>query len=232
MLTISPVLYRGELMFYMASLQDYSYHISQMVQQHAQSASLGEAQRGPRASSRRASRLWAARRSQGETGLLGAQPRVLERAASKAADLTAFHHARNLDRNSNPKPNPNPDPFTTQVSLTPSQFCRAAKHHQRGRRLQILGPLVRSKPAVYELDLEFPVPCVKEKTSPTATAVPQPIKVPPPARPHPPARTRPHPHARGSETPPLPPSSRTTPLPREIMPSLAPAASGLEQVGP
>ena len=159
---------------------------------------------------------------------------MLERTASKAADLTAFHHARNLDRNSNPKPNPNPDPFTTQVSLTPAQFCRAAKHHQRGRRLQILGPLVRSKPAVYELDLEFPVPSVKEKTSPTATAVPQPIKVPPPARPHPPARTRPHPHARGSETPPLRPSSRTAPLPREItLPSsLAPAASGLEQVGP
>ena len=87
--------------------------------------------------------------------------------------------------------NPNPDPFTSQVSLTPSQFCRAAKHHQRGRRLQILGPLVRSKPAVYELDLEFPVPSVKEKTSPTATAVPQPIKVPPPARPHPPAPSRP-----------------------------------------
>ena len=42
-----------------------------------------------------ACRLWAARHSQEEAGPLGAQPlpRVLERAASKAADGTAFDHA-------------------------------------------------------------------------------------------------------------------------------------------
>ena len=91
MLSISPVLYQGNVMFYMANLQDYSYHISQMV------------------------------------------------------------------------------------SLTPSQFCRAATHHQRGRRLQMLDPLVRSKPAIYEIDLEFPVPCSQGKTNVVA-ATPQPIK--------------------------------------------------------
>jgi len=91
MLSISPVLYQGNVMFYMANLQDYSYHISQMV------------------------------------------------------------------------------------SLTPSQFCRAATHHQRGRRLQMLDPLVRSKPAIYEIDLNFPVPCAQGKSAVVA-ATPQPIK--------------------------------------------------------
>ena len=49
---------------------------------------------GSCASSARAWWLWAARHSQEEAGPLGAQPlpRVLERAASKAADLTAFDH--------------------------------------------------------------------------------------------------------------------------------------------
>ena len=48
-------------------------------------------QLGSCASSGRAWRLWAARHSQGETGPLGAQPlpRVLDLAASKAADSTA-----------------------------------------------------------------------------------------------------------------------------------------------
>jgi len=91
MLSISPVLYQGNVMFYMANLQDYSYHISQMI------------------------------------------------------------------------------------SLTPSQFCRAATHHQRGRRLQMLDPSVRSKPAIYEIDLDFPVPCSQGKTNVVA-ATPQPIK--------------------------------------------------------
>ena len=49
-------------------------------------------QLGSCASSGRASRRWAARHSQEEAGPLGAQPspRVLKRAASKAADVTAF----------------------------------------------------------------------------------------------------------------------------------------------
>ena len=50
---------------------------------------------GPCASSGRAWRLWAARHSQEEAGPLSAQPlpRVLELAASKVADVTAFDHA-------------------------------------------------------------------------------------------------------------------------------------------
>ena len=49
-------------------------------------------QLGPCASSGHAWRPWAVRYSQGEAGPLGAQqmPRLLERAASKAADSTAF----------------------------------------------------------------------------------------------------------------------------------------------
>ena len=49
------------------------------------------------ASSGRAWRLWAARRSQEEAGPLGAQPLpwMLEPAASKAADFPAFDHAGN-----------------------------------------------------------------------------------------------------------------------------------------
>lgn len=90
MLSISPVLHQGNVMFYMANLQDYSYHMAQMV------------------------------------------------------------------------------------SLTPSQFCRVATHHQRGRRLQMLDAAGCAKPAIYETDLEFPVPS-QGKTNAVA-ATPQPIK--------------------------------------------------------
>eukprot|EP00964_Phaeocystis_antarctica_P049545 scaffold28735_cov63-Phaeocystis_antarctica.AAC.2 len=63
-----------------------------MVAQHGPSGPLAAPQLGSRASSGRAWRLWAARHSREAAGPLGAQPlpRVLERAASKAADLTAF----------------------------------------------------------------------------------------------------------------------------------------------
>ena len=57
-------------------------------------------QLGSCASSGHAWWLWAARRSQGgESFSLGAQPppRVLERAASKAADFTAFDHIQKRD---------------------------------------------------------------------------------------------------------------------------------------
>ena len=75
------------------------HHISEQLQtcqtdaveeQHGQSYPLAVPQLGFGASSGRAWRLWAARHSQGEAGPLGAQPlpRVLELAASKAADLT------------------------------------------------------------------------------------------------------------------------------------------------
>jgi len=91
MLSISPVLHQGNVMFYMANLQDYSYHMAQMV------------------------------------------------------------------------------------SLTPSQFCRVAQHHQRGRRLQMLDDASGcAKPAIYETDLEFPVPSQGKTTAVAAT--PQPIK--------------------------------------------------------
>ena len=91
MLSISPVLHQGNVMFYMANLQDYSYHMAQMV------------------------------------------------------------------------------------SLTPSQFCRVAQHHQRGRRLQMLDDVSGcAKPAIYETDLEFPVPSQGKTTAVAAT--PQPIK--------------------------------------------------------
>ena len=65
------------------------------VVQHGQSAPLAVPQLGPCASSGRARRLWAARSSQEEAGSLGTQPlpRVLELAASKVADFTAFGHA-------------------------------------------------------------------------------------------------------------------------------------------
>ena len=60
--------------------------------QHAPSASLAGPQLGSCASSGLACRLWAARYSRDEAGPLGAQPlpRVLELAAFKAAECTAF----------------------------------------------------------------------------------------------------------------------------------------------
>ena len=63
--------------------------------QHGQSAPLAAPQPCSRASSGRAWRLWAARHSQEEASPLGAQllPRVLELAASKAADFTSFARA-------------------------------------------------------------------------------------------------------------------------------------------
>ena len=66
--------------------------------QYAQSALLGSAPArlllARCASSARAWRLWAARHSQSEARPLGSQPRpqLLERAASKVADFTAFDH--------------------------------------------------------------------------------------------------------------------------------------------
>ena len=99
-------------------------------------------QLGSCGSSGRASRLWAARHSQGEASPLGAQPlpRVLERAASQAAYFTAFDHSGpgrvvsvlegisnpcfNPGPCFNPDPcfNPNPDPcFHPDPSPTPNQ---------------------------------------------------------------------------------------------------------------
>ena len=53
-----------------------------------------------RASSGRASRLWAARHSEEEASPLVSQPlpRLLELAASEAADFTAFDHTHRLGR--------------------------------------------------------------------------------------------------------------------------------------
>ena len=63
--------------------------------QHGRSAVLAAPQHGSCASSGHTWRLWAARHSQGEASPLGAQPlpRLLEPAASKATDFTAFDHA-------------------------------------------------------------------------------------------------------------------------------------------
>ena len=57
-------------------------------------------QLAPCAFSGRAWRLWPARRSQGEAQPLGVSPlpRVLERAASKAADFPAFDHPGMAER--------------------------------------------------------------------------------------------------------------------------------------
>ena len=65
------------------------------VDQRGQSAPWAAPQLGSCASSGRAWRLWAGRLSQEEAGPLGAQPlpRMLERAASIAADFTAFGHS-------------------------------------------------------------------------------------------------------------------------------------------
>ena len=70
--------------------------VSHSVAQRGQSACLAAPQLGSCASSGRAWWLWAARRSQEEAGPLGAQPlpRVLELAATKAADFTAFDQCR------------------------------------------------------------------------------------------------------------------------------------------
>ena len=95
MLSISPVLYQGNILFYMANLQDYSYHLSKMV------------------------------------------------------------------------------------SLTPGQFCRAAMHHQRGRRLQPMDALLRAKPAVIEADETFALstaPSSEGVGQKFALSTPQPIK--------------------------------------------------------
>ena len=64
-----------------------------LVTPHGQSAAWPVPQLGSCASSGRAWRLWAARHSQGEAGPLGAQPLpgVLDPAASKGSDSTAFH---------------------------------------------------------------------------------------------------------------------------------------------
>ena len=66
------------------------------AREHGQSApALAAPQLGSCASSGSAWRLWAARHSQEEAGPLSAQPlpRLLEPAASKAADFTAFAHS-------------------------------------------------------------------------------------------------------------------------------------------
>ena len=65
------------------------------AEQHGQSDPLAAPQLGPCASSGRAWWHWPARHSQEAAGPLGAQPlpRVLELAASKAADFTAVDHA-------------------------------------------------------------------------------------------------------------------------------------------
>eukprot|EP00964_Phaeocystis_antarctica_P137305 scaffold101818_cov45-Phaeocystis_antarctica.AAC.1 len=76
----------------LATIQDELAGLSRAAQQHGHSTALAVPQLGPCASSGRPLRLWAARHSQGEAGPLGTQPlpRVLEPAASKAADFTAF----------------------------------------------------------------------------------------------------------------------------------------------
>ena len=65
---------------------------SLLAPRHGQNAPRAAPQLGSSASSGRSWRLWAARHSQGEAQPLGAQPlpRLLVRAASKAADPTAF----------------------------------------------------------------------------------------------------------------------------------------------
>eukprot|EP00964_Phaeocystis_antarctica_P128440 scaffold92237_cov60-Phaeocystis_antarctica.AAC.2 len=71
-------------------LQGWVHQYASMVKVPA----LAVPQLGSCAFSERAWQLWAALDSQKEAGPLGAQPlpRVLERAASKAADFTAFDH--------------------------------------------------------------------------------------------------------------------------------------------
>ena len=104
-----------------------------------ESALLAGPQLTSRASSGRAWRLRAARHSQEEVCPLGAQPlpRVLERAASKAAVITPLTLILTLtltlptdpdpdpdpDPNPNPNPNPNPDPNS---SPNPIQACSSA----------------------------------------------------------------------------------------------------------
>ena len=72
----------------------FDLKLENAVAQHGQSVPLAVPQLGSCASSGRTWRLWAAQHSDAEAVPLGAQPlpRVLELAASKAADSTAFDH--------------------------------------------------------------------------------------------------------------------------------------------
>ena len=68
--------------------------------------------------------------------------------------------------------------ISQMVSLTPSQFCRAAAHHQRGKRLQLLDPLIRAKPGLYEVDDSFAISRFSGTSKVVCQRVtPQPIKV-------------------------------------------------------
>lgn len=62
------------------------------------------------------------------------------------------------------------------VKLTPSQFCRAAQHFQRGRRLDTLTPFRLAKPAVYEADDEFTLPAPSSASRYQSAVTPHPIK--------------------------------------------------------
>ena len=77
------------------ALLELAFQCIDAVAQHGQSAPLAVPQLGSCAFSERAGRLLAALDSQKEAGPMGPQPppRVLELAASKAADVTAFDHA-------------------------------------------------------------------------------------------------------------------------------------------
>ena len=92
------------------------------VRQHAQSAVLAVPELGSCASSGRAWRLWAARHSQEEADPLGAQPlpRVLELAASKAADVTACDHAGTTQPRSRCAPTPRTPTCCSRPSPSPT----------------------------------------------------------------------------------------------------------------
>ena len=62
------------------------------------------------------------------------------------------------------------------VKLTPAQFCRAAQHFQRGRRLDTLTPFRLAKPAVYEADDEFTLPAPSSASRYQSAVTPHPIK--------------------------------------------------------
>eukprot|EP00964_Phaeocystis_antarctica_P063982 scaffold38435_cov27-Phaeocystis_antarctica.AAC.1 len=106
---------------------------SRRQRQHGQSAPLAAPQLGSCASPGRAWRLWAARHCREEAGPLGAQalPRLLELAASKAADSTALDPSGEANL---------PQASAGRAARRPRGQRRAAADGERGLPRSARGP--------------------------------------------------------------------------------------------
>ena len=121
--------------------------------QLGQSAPLAVPQLGSCAFSGRPWRLWTARHSQQEAGPLGAQPlpRVLEQAASKAAQFPAFDHPgaavdaapRHVYEACGLHPLAQVRPFPSYHPSTSMRHAASTRSHRRARSLVITPPRLR-----------------------------------------------------------------------------------------